>query len=490
LRPPVAIAVVVLALVGAVASDSASAAEAPAPSAFSLKAGPSGAAVVAYPMPRTLPTGGTGPLVVDPSGNVWFNETFEEDGEHHPGEIVRMNRAGEVTPILQKARAGDLAVAPDGAIWFTGFDKLGRIPPDGIAESFPIPRESESASGALFQTIDEDPIVVGREGDAWFSATRHLLDEEGKETGAEALIARMTPSGQLSEFVLPGGGGYPTRLAVGPDGNIWFTAAIANRVGYITPAGRIEEFPGLQPFASPNFITAGPDGQVWFTENEKGPVIARVATTGALSGFRIGGEKEYVGEGPLIAGPDGRVWFSAGAGLIGRIDPDGRISKIELPNQASFAEDLAVGPEGEVWYTSPAEPPCLTGDSVCGGAGYYQSGIVGRIAPAPLSVEAGSVKPARASRQVKVRINCLDGDATSVCHGRVRVRAAGAVGKPRSFAIDTDSSGTLFLALPSRARQKLLRRHHLAVRLEAKVSGAQSLAKRVSLRVRGKKATT
>jgi virginiamycin B lyase len=442
-------------------------------------------------MPRTLPTGGTGPLVVDRSGNVWFNETFEEPGEHHPGEIVRMNRQGEVTPVLQKARAGDLAVAPDGAIWFSGFDKIARIAPDGIAESFPLPSEAESPAGTLFSTIDEDPIVVGREGDAWFTATRHLFNEEGKEAGSEALIARMTPTGQLSEFALPGRGGYPTRLALGPDGNIWFTEAVTNRVGYITPAGRIEEFPQLQPYALPSFIAAGPDGQVWFTENEKGPVIARIATNGALSGFRIGGEKEYIGEGPLIAGPDGRVWFSAGAGLIGRIDPGtGRTSKIELPNQASFAEDFAVGPEGEVWYTSPAEPPCLTGDTVCGGAGYYQSGIVGRIAPAPLSVRMAGTKPAQASRQVKVRLSCLDGDATAVCRGRARVRAAGAVGKVRRFAIDTDSSGTLLLALPAEARRKLLRRHHLAVRLETTVAGAKPLAKRVALHIRGRKATT
>jgi hypothetical protein len=36
----------------------------------------------------------------------------------------------------------------------------------------------------------------------------------------------------------------------------------------------------------------------------------------------------------LITGPDGRVRFGGEAGVIGRVDPDGRISKIALPAKA------------------------------------------------------------------------------------------------------------------------------------------------------------
>jgi virginiamycin B lyase len=480
-----------LLLAASAGPGSAAAAEATptaAPSLFSQRAASSRDAVTPYPMPRTLPTGGSGPLAVDHAGNVWFSGTIEEPGapgeeSRHPGEIARMNRAGEVTQVT-KGNAGGLAVAPDGAIWFTGFQRVERIPPDGIAELFPIP-EGETAAGGSFRTTVESAIVVGTEGDAWFGATRQPLDEEGREAGSERLIARMTPTGQLSEFVIPEAGGNQIRLAVGPEGNIWFTASTVDRVGYITPAGRIEEFAPLARYASPNFIAAGPDGAMWFTENEAGPVIARVTSTGALSGFRIGGEKEYIGEGPLVAGPDGRVWFAAEPGVIGRLDPDGRLSKIALPNHTSVA-DLVAGPEGEVWYSSAAEAPCLAGDAACGGAGYYVSGFIGRVTPAPLAVELVSAKPAKAGHQLKVRVNCLDGDASSVCRGPLRISAAGSKAK-RRFSLGTDGSHTFAVALPKKARGKLLAKRRLAVRVEVGLAGGQPVARRFPLRIGGTK---
>jgi len=472
---------------GALGTGSAAAESSPAPSsAFSQKAAASRDTVSLYRMPRTLPTGGSGPLAIDQAGNVWFGETIEEavepgEAPRHPGRLVRMNRAGAITQVAPKAISGDIAVAPDGSIWFTGFRRIGRVAPSGAVESFLLPEEEETEAGAIYSVGDQDSIVAGPEGDAWFAATRRIYDEEGKQSATEQLIARLTPSGELSEFVLPGGGGYPTRLAVGSDGNIWFTAAEADRVGYITPGGRIEEFPRLGPYADPEYIVSGPDGALWFTEDEAGSVIARMTTAGALSGFRIGGEKETAGAGPLVAGPDGRIWFSAEAGAIGRLDPDGHLSRISLPNH-TWPEDLAVGPEGEVWYTSSAEPPCQTGDAACGGGGYYVSGIIGRIAPAPLSVELMSAKAAKAGRRVKVRVACLDGDAGSSCAGRLAVRAGGKTGR-RSFSLATDGSQAFSVPLPAAARAKLLHRRRLAVRVEAVLAGGSPASRRFSLRI-------
>lgn len=485
----------VLLAAGALGAGPAAAAEAtptPAtPSHFSLTAASSHDVVSTYPMPRTLPTGGAGPLVVDHSGNVWFSETIEEPPEtpggspRHPNQIARMNRAGQVA-LVTKGAPGDLAVGPDNSIWFTGFRAVVRIAPDGNVDSFKLAEVEDPVSGAAFRTTVESAIVVGQEGDAWFAATRHPLDEEGREAGSIPLIARMTPTGELSEYVLPERGSNQIRLALGPEGNIWFTASAVNRVGYITPQGRIEEFPAMAQYSSPNFITAGPDGAVWFSMEEKGPLIARSTTSWAPAGFRIGGEKENVGAGPLVAGPDGRIWFGAEAGVIGRLDPaTGRLSKVTLPNH-TYAQDLAVGPEGEVWYSSDAEPPCLTGDTACGDAGYYTSGIIGRIAPAPLSIELVSAKPARAGRQVKVRINCLDGAASSVCGGTLRVRAAGTKGG-RGYALGADGAHTFAVTLPKTARAKLLRNRRLAVRVEATLGGGAPVSRRFPLRIPARK---
>lgn len=59
----------------------------------------------------------------------------------------------------------------------------------------------------------------------------------------------------------------PSKIAAGPDGNMWFTELAGSRVGRITPLGAITEFSaGISANSRPYGITAGPDGNVWFTE--------------------------------------------------------------------------------------------------------------------------------------------------------------------------------------------------------------------------------
>jgi len=70
---------------------------------------------------------------------------------------------------------------------------------------------------------------------------------------------------------------HPTAIAAGPDGNLWFTERLGNRIGRITPEGTITEFPIPTAASSPtNGIVTGPDGCVWFTEYF-GNKIAKIA---------------------------------------------------------------------------------------------------------------------------------------------------------------------------------------------------------------------
>ena len=46
----------------------------------------------------------------------------------------------------------------------------------------------------------------------------------------------MTPLGTITEFPIPTQASCPTNgLAVGPDGNIWFTEYWGNKIGRIAP---------------------------------------------------------------------------------------------------------------------------------------------------------------------------------------------------------------------------------------------------------------
>jgi hypothetical protein len=97
-------------------------------------------------------------------------------------------------------------------------------------------------------------ITAGPDGNLWF--TESLLEK----------IGRITPGGTITEFRLPTPGSQLGAITAGPDGNLWFTESSGDKIGRITPGGSISEFPLPTPGSQPGSITAGPDGNLWFTE--------------------------------------------------------------------------------------------------------------------------------------------------------------------------------------------------------------------------------
>jgi DNA-binding beta-propeller fold protein YncE len=81
-------------------------------------------------------------------------------------------------------------------------------------------------------------------------------------------------------------GSYPFGITAGPDGNLWFTEEIGNRIGRITPLGVVTQF-SITAGAGPAGITAGPDGNLWFTE-VGGNRIGRITPLGAVTEFSAG----------------------------------------------------------------------------------------------------------------------------------------------------------------------------------------------------------
>ena len=71
----------------------------------------------------------------------------------------------------------------------------------------------------------------------------------------------------FTEFAIPTAGSGADSIAAGPDGSLWFTEQVANKIGRITTAGAITEFPIPTPFSGLyGGLAAGPDGNLWFTE--------------------------------------------------------------------------------------------------------------------------------------------------------------------------------------------------------------------------------
>jgi streptogramin lyase len=164
----------------------------------------------------------------------------------------------------------------------------------------------------------------------------------------EGLESRRLLSVTINEFLIRTGPG-PTEIATGPDGNLWFTEADANRIGEINPTTHaIAEFP--IPTAGPTNgivaggITAGPDGNVWFTEIQANKIGEINPITHVIAEFPI--PTAHSGLEGITAGPDRSIWFTGG-----EIDPVTH-TITEVPSVSG--EEITTGPDGNLWFTTPA----------------------------------------------------------------------------------------------------------------------------------------
>lgn len=439
----------------------------------------SSSSVTSFPQPDVPPTGGDGQLVFGPDGEAWFTGYYEETyspGEepHYLPQIMRIDSQGHVGVVLQHQRAEGFTIGPDGNVWLTATRSLIRLTPSGEPTEFPMPEEKV---GQNF-TQAAGPIVSGPDGNLWFSGYRAVPG--GSEGKAVATIDRMTLAGDVAQFELPGPGSFPTRLAAGSDGNVWFTEMGEDKVGRITPSGSIQMFqppPGTRPLE----IVTGADGNLWVSEEKNDPgALGRVTPSGQYTEFPV---EAGITAGALAAGSDGRLWFAAGPGAIDRMTPDGRVSRVQLPNSTGVV-DIVAGADGSVWYTATAEPPCAPGDSACGQGGSYQSGIVGRIVPAPLGLEIDGGAPAAKGRRAKVRLTCHDGAATSVCSGHLRLRAGHSIVARRPYRLGTDLTRGISLRLTRQGRERLARRGHLRLVCVVTTAGAAPQTRALKLKLR------
>lgn len=186
-------------------------------------------------------------------------------------------------------------------------------------------------------------IAMGKDGNLWFT------ELVGGRVGA------ITTSGTFN-FELPVAGS-PEGIAPGPDGNLWFTDYGANKIGRITTTGLITEFsvPTASAFDSADGggIAAGPDGNLWFTETNANK-IGRITTSGKVTGeFPIpGGDDPY----RITAGPDGNMWFTEfGPFEIGRITTAGTVTQFPIPSPGptEWTYGITAGPDGNLWFTEP-----------------------------------------------------------------------------------------------------------------------------------------
>jgi probable HAF family extracellular repeat protein len=222
-----------------------------------------------------------------------------------------------------------------------------------------------SASGPTAFPIGGSVTLTASAGTAWLWSTGATTQAitvtlagtySVAVTGANGCSATsaglvVTGGAAITEFAIPSGGD-PLDLAIGPDGNVWFTEYFAGRIGRITPTGVITEF--AVPNCSgcrPSGIVRGPDGNMWFTEFNK-LVIGRITPAGVITEFDA--TPDY--DGNITVGPDGNLWFAEYlAARIAIMDTAGNLlNQFYIPTAGSRPVGIVTGPDGNVWFTETA----------------------------------------------------------------------------------------------------------------------------------------
>lgn len=292
-----------------------------------------------------IPTAASTPLGIaaGPDSNMWF----AENNGNKIARIVPATMAITEFPIPTSASQPiDVTRGPTGNpfVWFDEFvgNKIARIDPStGTISEFGVPT---SGAGPVGLTADPS-------GNLWF----------GEFFAAK--IASITPSGIITEYPITYGGNTPVpdAVVIAPDHTIWFLDVNNNVVVHMTfPGPTFQEFALLTAINNPQSIAVGSDGNLWFTELGQfqitGCRIGRVNLGGSpsVSEFVLPNQPFPYGDwcSGIALGSDGNMWFAeTGVGAIGRIKTNGAVTEYGIPGSGTTAVGMAGGPDSDMWFT-------------------------------------------------------------------------------------------------------------------------------------------
>ena len=277
----------------------------------------------------TTPTANSQPaiIVTGPDGALWFTET-------NAGKIGRLTTGGALSEVGAEPNENvyGIVVGPDGALWVSEDYHVARYTTAGVKTLYTTPGNGGGAitsgpgglwygTGGGIQLISTsgtfgngyntpdtecDSLVAGPDGALWF--TENLANKVG----------RMTTGGSFTMYTLPNADSLPNQITPGPDGALWFTEG-AGRIGRITTGGSLQEFT-LPANTVPYAITTGRDGALWFTNvyDQFNVSVGRITTSGVATGFNASTQMRGL-KGAITVGPDDAFWFTGGYGDANQI---------------------------------------------------------------------------------------------------------------------------------------------------------------------------
>ena len=244
------------------------------------------------------------------------------------GEGIGVVRDGRVQRLPKKGRNVEpigLGVDAKGTVWFTDPSAIAvlSMTPSGELQSFPL--------GTPIARLAR--LAVAPDGAVWFAE-------------ATAYSITRLKDGVFQRHDVQSIRGGPYGVAVAADGNVWATLQSANQVIRIVPSGEVTQYDLPTAGASPTDVAVDSKGGVWIVEFRSNK-IAHYADAKFTEYPLPDGKAAPSG---IAVAPDGAVWFGIlrGGGL-GRLR-EGKIDFFPLPRENARPYTVAVDGKGDVWY--------------------------------------------------------------------------------------------------------------------------------------------
>ena len=199
---------------------------------------------------------------------------------------------------------------PDRHLWFceSGAAKIGRFDPRSATLHRIRPADARRHADRHHARRRRQSLVRAEEGATRSAASR-------RRARSPNLPCRPPNAG-------------PDGIALGPDGNVWFSETDVSQIGRITPDGRITEFKsGISP-GSQAAVDRGARRRALVQRGGRQP---RRPHHGRRRGDRIRHPRAPTAQPrAMVTHPDGNIWFvETGANALGRIDRNGSIDRVQ-----------------------------------------------------------------------------------------------------------------------------------------------------------------
>jgi virginiamycin B lyase len=169
---------------------------------------------------------------------------------------------------------------------------------------------------------------------------------------AAVCFAASAANVSIKEWDVPTPNSRPHDPAVAPDGSLWYTGQMANKLGRLDPkTGEFKEYPLKTPESGPHGLVADKNGNIWFTAIFKGYVGKLDPKTGEITEYHMTDARVRDPHTPALD-PQGNVWFTTEqSNFVGSIDPKtGEIKVKEVPTAHAVPYGIVVNSEGVPYF--------------------------------------------------------------------------------------------------------------------------------------------